>query len=177
MQQTNLQARPFCWTGFSFSVLVDDAYSLRSADRDYDGIVDEDDQCPQISETFNKFEDEELNTLNESVRFIMETIDKALDVVLLTEKVRKTRGKKEYCVVSKKKKTKEGKLRTYGCYKSRKAANKRLGQVEGFKARAMAEGEEIEEYQIVEMSSMAGGNVQGYAGGNKNQFSLIREED
>jgi len=118
-----------------------------------------------------------LKEINESVMFIMETIDKALDVVLLTEKVRKTRGKKEYCVVSKNKKTKEGKLRTYGCYKSRKAANKRLGQVEGFKARAMAEGEEIEEYQIVEMSSMAGGNVQGYAGGNKNKFSLIREED
>jgi len=118
-----------------------------------------------------------LKEVNESVMFIMETIEKALDVVLLTEKVRKTRGKKEYCVVSKNKKTKEGKLRTYGCYRSRKAANKRLGQVEGFKARAMAEGEEIEEYQIVEMSSMAGGNVQGYAGGNKNQFSLIREED
>ena len=125
----------------------------------------------------NKFEDEELNTLNESVRFIMETIDKALDIVLLTEKVRKTKGKQEYCVVSKNKKTKEGKLRTYGCYRSRKAANKRLGQVEGFKARAMAEGEESEEYEIVEVSSMAGGNVQGYAGGNKNQFSLIREED
>tara|TARA_R100000900_G_scaffold15160_1_gene13335 strand:- start:1629 stop:5507 length:3879 start_codon:yes stop_codon:yes gene_type:complete len=125
----------------------------------------------------NKFEDEELNTLNESVRFILETIEKALDIVLLTEKVRKTKGKEEYCVVSKNKKTKEGKLRTYGCYRSRKAANKRLGQVEGFKARAMAEGEEIEEYQIVEMSSMSGGNVQGYAGGNKNKFSLIREED
>ena len=44
---------------FSFTILADDAYSLRSADRDYDGIVDEDDQCPQISETFNKFEDED----------------------------------------------------------------------------------------------------------------------
>ena len=43
----------------SFSLLADDAYSLRSADRDYDGIVDEDDQCPQIAETFNKFEDED----------------------------------------------------------------------------------------------------------------------
>jgi len=125
----------------------------------------------------NKFEDEELNTLNESVRFIMETIDKALDIVLLTEKVRKTKGKQEYCVVSKNKKTKEGKLRTYGCYRSRKAANKRLGQVEGFKARAMAEGEEIEEYEIVEVSSMGNGNVAGGGNGNKNQFSLIREED
>ena len=125
----------------------------------------------------NKFEDEELNTLNESVRFIMETIDKALDVVLLTEKVRKTRGKKEYCVVSKKKKTKKGKLRKYGCYKSRKAANKRLGQVEGFKARkarAMAEGEELEEYQIVEFSGVGG--ISGYAGGNTFK-RLIREED
>ena len=123
----------------------------------------------------NKFEDEELNTLNESVRFILETIEKALDIVLLTEKVRKTKGKKEYCVVSKKKKTKEGKLRKYGCYRSRKAANKRLGQVEGFKARAMAEGEEIEEYQILEFSGVGG--ISGYAGGNKNKFSLIREED
>ena len=121
----------------------------------------------------NKFEDEELNTLNESVRFILETIEKALDIVLLTEKVRKTKGKKEYCVVSKKKKTKEGKLRKYGCYRSRKAANKRLGQVEGFKARAMAEGEELEEYEILEVST-ASGMPMGYAGGNK---SLIREED
>ncbi len=121
----------------------------------------------------NKFEDEELNTLNESVRFILETIEKALDIVLLTEKVRKTKGKKEYCVVSKKKKTKEGKLRKYGCYRSRKAANKRLGQVEGFKARAMAEGEALEEYEILEVST-ASGMPMGYAGGNK---SLIREED
>lgn len=118
-----------------------------------------------------------LKEVNESVMFIMETIEKALDIVLLTEKVKKTKGKEEYCVVSKNKKTKEGKLRTYGCYKSREAANKRLGQIEGFKAKTMAEGEEVEEYQIVEMSSMAGGNVQGYAGGNKNKFSLIREED
>lgn len=44
---------------FSFTLLSDDAYSLRAADRDYDGILDEDDQCPQISETFNKFEDED----------------------------------------------------------------------------------------------------------------------
>jgi nicotinamide mononucleotide adenylyltransferase len=131
----------------------------------------------------NKFEDEELNTLNEFVRFIMETIDKALDVVLLTEKVRKTRGKKEYCVVSKKKKTKKGKLRKYGCYKSRKAANKRLGQVEGFKARAMAEGEELEEYEIVEVSSNAGGDA-SYGSGplgmtrrSITRRSIIREED
>jgi len=119
---------------------------------------------------------QELNNLDESVKFIMETIDKALDVVLLTEKVRKTRGKKEYCVVSKNKKTKEGKLRKYGCYRSRKAANKRLGQVEGFKARTMAEGEELEEYEIIEEISLSS-NVQGYAGGNTNRKSIIREED
>ena len=45
----------------------------------------------------------------------------------------------------------------------------------------MAEGEEIEEYQIVEMSSMGGGSVHGYAGnafGKKQKVqTLIREED
>jgi len=116
-----------------------------------------------------------LEEINESVIFIMETIEKALDIVLLTEKVRKTKGKEEYCVVSKNKKTKKGKLKTYGCYTSKKAANKRLGQIEGFKA--ISESEDGEEYQIVEMSSMSGGSVQGYAGGNKNKFSLIREEE
>ena len=39
----------------------------------------------------------------------------------------------------------------------------------------MAEGEEIEEYQIIEVSTGTG--LGGYAGGNKNKFSLIREED
>ena len=116
-----------------------------------------------------------LEEINESVIFIMETIEKALDIILLTEKVRKTKGKEEYCVVSKNKKTKKGKLKTYGCYTSKKAANKRLGQIEGFKA--ISESEDDEEYQIVEMSSMSGGSVQGYAGGNKNKFSLIREEE
>ena len=115
------------------------------------------------------------NELNESVIFIIETIEKALDIILLTEKVRKTKGKEEYCVVSKNKKTKEGKLKTYGCYTSKKTANKRLGQIEGFKA--ISESEDGEEYQIVEMSSMSGGSVQGYAGGNKNKSSLIREEE
>jgi glyoxylase-like metal-dependent hydrolase (beta-lactamase superfamily II) len=49
----------FTILSLSLTVLVDEAYSLRNADRDYDGIIDEDDQCPQISETFNKFEDED----------------------------------------------------------------------------------------------------------------------
>ncbi len=122
----------------------------------------------------DKFSSEELTNLSESVTFIMETIEKALDIVLLTEKVRKTKGKKEWCVVSKKKKTKEGKLRKYGCYKSKKAANRRLGQVEGFKARAMKEGEELEEFQIVEVSTMAGGSVQGYGG---NPFKDVEDDN
>ena len=112
-----------------------------------------------------------LEEINESVIFIMETIEKALDIVLLTEKVRKT--KEEYCVVSKNKKTKKGKLKTYGCYTSKEAANKRLCQIEG---KAISESGNDEEYQIVEMSSLSGG-IQGYAGGNKNKFSLIREEE
>ena len=40
----------------------------------------------------------------------------------------------------------------------------------------MAEGGEIEEYEIVE-ASVSSGMAMGYAGGNKNKFSLIREED
>ena len=116
-----------------------------------------------------------LEEINESVIFIMETIEKALDIVLLTEKVRKTKGEEEYWVVSKNKKTKKGKLKTYGCYTSKEAANKRLDQMEGFKA--ISESEDDEEYQIVEMSSISGGSVQGYTGGNKNKFSLIREEE
>jgi hypothetical protein len=112
----------------------------------------------------------ELNNLNESVKFIMETIDKALDIVLLTEKVRKTPDKKEWCVYSKKGD------RKFGCYPSREKAVKRLGQVEYFKS--MSEEQILEKVDIIEeMSSMAGGNVQGYAGGNKNKMSLIREQD
>jgi hypothetical protein len=41
----------------------------------------------------------------------------------------------------------------------------------------MAEGEEIEEYEIVEAASMAAGAITGGGNGNKSQFSLIREED
>ena len=117
-----------------------------------------------------KVEDEELNTLNESVKFIMETIDKALNIVLLTEKIRKTPSKKEWCVYSKKGD------RKFGCYPSREKAVKRLGRVEYFKN--MSEEQMLEKVDIIEeMSSMAGGNVQGYAGGNKNKMSLIREQD
>jgi len=118
-----------------------------------------------LSDKFNK---EELNNLNESVKFIMETIDKALDIVLLTEKVRKTPDKKEWCVYSKKGD------RKFGCYPSREKAVKRLGQVEYFKN--MSEEQMLEKIDIIEeVSSMAG--VQGYAGGNKNKMSLIREQD
>ena len=117
-----------------------------------------------------KVEDKELNTLNESVRFIMETIDKALDIVLLTEKVRKTPDKKEWCVYSKKGD------RKFGCYPSREKAVKRLRQVEYFKS--MSEEQILEKVDIIEeVSSIARGNVQGYAGGNKNKMSLIREQD
>jgi len=111
----------------------------------------------------------ELNNLNESVKFIMETIDKALDIVLLTEKVRKTPDKKEWCVYSKKGD------RKFGCYPSREKAVKRLGQVEYFKS--MSEEQILEKVDIIEEMSSMSGNVQGYAGGNKNKMSLIREQD
>jgi len=102
-----------------------------------------------LADTFN---DEELNMLSESVIFIMEVIDKALDIV--NETVRKTRGKKEWCVFAKTAKTKEGKPRSFGCRKSLKAAEKRLAQVERFKT--MTEADELEEYEIVEVSAASG---------------------
>ena len=102
-----------------------------------------------LADTFN---DEELNMLSESVIFIMEVIDKALDVV--NETVRKTRGKKQWCVFAKTAKTKEGKPRGFGCRKSLKAARKRLAQVESFKT--MTEADELEEYEIVEVSAASG---------------------
>ena len=115
----------------------------------------------------NKFEDEELNTLNESVRFIMETIDKALDVVLLSEKVRKTKNKNQWCVFSKKGN------RKFGCYPSKKKAVKRLRQVEYFKH--MSEEQILEEVDIIEeVSASSGMGGMGYAGPFK---GLIREED
>jgi len=42
---------------FSFTISTDEAMSIREADYDKDGILDEDDACPLSSETFNKFED------------------------------------------------------------------------------------------------------------------------
>lgn len=139
-----------------------DSMSLQDKLSIFETLIDE-----NLSDKFNK---EELNNLNESVKFIMETIDKALDIVLLTEKVRKTPDKKEWCVYSKKGD------RKFGCYPSREKAVKRLGQVEYFKS--MSEEQILEKVDIIEeMSSMAGGNVQGYAGGNKNKMSLIREQD
>ncbi len=43
----------------SFSIIIstDEAVALREVDYDRDGILDEVDECPLISETFNKFED------------------------------------------------------------------------------------------------------------------------
>jgi len=108
----------------------------------------------------DKFSPEDLNMLSESVIFIMEVIDKALDIV--NETVRKTRGKKQWCVFAKNAKTKEGKPRSFGCRKSRKAAEKRLAQVERFKA--MTEGEELEEYEIMEVSASTGMVGMGHSG-------------
>ena len=51
-------------------------------------------------------------------------------------------------------KTKEGKPRSFGCRKSLKAAEERLAQVERFKA--MTEADELEEYEIVEVSAASG---------------------
>lgn len=44
---------------FSISELSDNALSIRDIDRDRDGIVDELDVCPQLAETYNKFEDDD----------------------------------------------------------------------------------------------------------------------
>ena len=44
-------------TSFSITILVDDAFSIREIDRDRDGIIDEFDECPQVPETYNKFQD------------------------------------------------------------------------------------------------------------------------
>lgn len=41
----------------SISFSIEESFSVGDLDRDKDGILDEDDQCPQISETYNKFED------------------------------------------------------------------------------------------------------------------------
>ena len=44
---------------FSFTLLTEDAFSLRDSDRDYDGIIDDLDDCPYFAENYNKFEDED----------------------------------------------------------------------------------------------------------------------
>lgn len=49
----------FLILGFSFTIVIEDSYSLRDADRDHDGIQDDVDECPLIAETFNKFDDED----------------------------------------------------------------------------------------------------------------------
>ena len=47
----------FTIISISSTVSTDEAFSLRESDYDRDGILDEDDECPLKSETFNKFED------------------------------------------------------------------------------------------------------------------------
>ncbi len=42
---------------FSLTISTDEAWSQGNLDRDRDGISDEFDECPYISETYNKFED------------------------------------------------------------------------------------------------------------------------
>jgi hypothetical protein len=47
----------FTIIGISSTISTDEAFSIRETDYDRDGILDEDDECPLTSETFNKFED------------------------------------------------------------------------------------------------------------------------
>jgi hypothetical protein len=47
----------FTIISISSSISTDEAFSLRQADYDHDGILDEFDECPHLSETFNKYED------------------------------------------------------------------------------------------------------------------------
>ena len=44
---------------FSYTIISEEASALRDPDRDYDGIVDYYDECPEIPENYNKFEDED----------------------------------------------------------------------------------------------------------------------
>jgi alkyl sulfatase BDS1-like metallo-beta-lactamase superfamily hydrolase len=46
-------------TGFSLTTLSDESFSTGYLDRDKDGILDDSDECPQIAETYNKFEDKD----------------------------------------------------------------------------------------------------------------------
>ena len=41
----------------SISVFIEESFSVGDLDRDKDGVLDEDDQCPEIAENYNKFED------------------------------------------------------------------------------------------------------------------------
>jgi len=41
----------------SINLSINEAFSLRNVDRDHDGIGDELDECPQLPENYNKFED------------------------------------------------------------------------------------------------------------------------
>ncbi len=43
--------------GFSVTLSSDEAFSLRNLDYDHDGVLDEDDECPNVKETYNKFQD------------------------------------------------------------------------------------------------------------------------
>ena len=43
--------------GLSISISIGESFSVGDLDRDKDGVLDEDDQCPEISENYNKFED------------------------------------------------------------------------------------------------------------------------
>lgn len=72
---------------------------------------------------------------------------------LLNEYIRKS-GKK-WCVIGHKK-TKTGKKRKFGCYTSKAAAHKRLGQIEYFKTH--------ENKELNEFSAGSGGGVSGFAG-------------
>ncbi len=42
---------------FSVTLVTDEAFSLRNLDYDHDGVLDEDDECPNVKETYNKFQD------------------------------------------------------------------------------------------------------------------------
>lgn len=44
-------------TNISIIVSANDAWSLMASDRDHDGILDDLDECPLVSENYNKFED------------------------------------------------------------------------------------------------------------------------
>ena len=49
----------FSIIGLTSEAYFENVFALGEFDRDYDGIPDELDKCPQIAETYNKFEDED----------------------------------------------------------------------------------------------------------------------